>query len=95
MLCWGGGKKEMAITTAMQPNLFKRGDKVQVSGFANSQNNCLFVVRRAKGTQYLMGPASRWNYVTHYAMKFSNWVQWKYWGVVNFLEDTWSRLWKK
>jgi len=94
MLCWGGNSKEMSIIVAMQPNLFQRGDKIRVSGFVNS-NNGLFTVRRAMGTSYLMQPASWWDYVTHYAAKFGNWVRWKYWGVVNTLEDAWKRLRRK
>ena len=96
MLVWGGGKKEeTSITTTMSPNLFGRGDKIQLCGFVNGQNNGLFVVRRAKGTQYLIEPAGWWDYVTHYATKFWNAVQWKFWGVVNDLEDVWNRLLEK
>jgi hypothetical protein len=95
MLCWGGRKSETAITTTMQPNLFRRGDKVQISGFVNNPTNGLFIVRRAKGTQYLMEPADGWDYITHYASKFWNAVQWKFWGVVNDLEDLWNRLLEK
>jgi hypothetical protein len=76
----------------MRPDMFRRGDKVQVSGFVSGQNNGLFVVRRAKGTSYIMQPASAWDYLTHYASKFWNAVQWKFWGVVNDLEDLWNRL---
>lgn len=95
MLCWGGVAKETTITTTMLPDLFKRGDRVQINGFVNSQNNGLFVVRRVKGTQYLIAPASQWDYVTHYAKKFWDEVQWKFWGVVNDLEDVWNRLLEK
>jgi hypothetical protein len=92
MLCWGGDKKETTITTAMQPNLFRRGDRIQVSGFINNPNNGLFVVRRAKGAQYIMAPAGWWDYVTHYATKFWNEVRWHFWGMVDSLEDAWDRL---
>jgi hypothetical protein len=91
MLCWGGRVKETSITVAMQPDMFRRSDKVQVSGFVNG-NNGLFVVRRAQGMSYLMQPADWWDYVTHYASKFWNAVQWKFWGVVNDLEDLWNSL---
>jgi hypothetical protein len=94
MLCWGGNSKETSITVAMQPNLFQRGDKIRVSGFVNS-NNGLFVVRRAMGTSYIVQPADWWDYLTHYASKFWNEVQWKFWGVVNNLEDVWNRLLEK
>lgn len=95
-LIWSGGPDEnMSITTAGVPNAFCRGDKVLVSGFVNGQNNGLFTVRRARGTTYLVQPANWWDHVTHYASKFSNWVQWGYWGAVNALEDTWNRLRKK
>jgi hypothetical protein len=96
MLCWGGRVEETTITTTMQPDLFRRGDKIQISGLVRMVNapspNGLFVVRRAKGTQYLIAPASGWDYLTHYASKFWNAVQWKFWGVVNNLEDAWTRL---
>jgi hypothetical protein len=91
MLCWGSSK-ETSITVAMQPNLFQRGDKVRVSGFVSGQNNGLFVVRRARGTSYIMQPADLWDYVTHYASKFWNEVKWHFWGMVDSLEDAWDRL---
>lgn len=87
-----GGRQETSITTAMAPNMFKRGDRIQLSGFVNGQNNGLFVIRRSQGTQYIMDPADMWDYAVHYATKFYNWAQWKFWGVVNYLEDAWSRL---
>src|SRR5579863_2085272 len=97
MLVWGGGKKEeMSITTTMSPNMFNRGDRIQMSGFVNdTKANGLFVVRRAKGTQYLIEPAGWWDYVTHYASKFGQWVRSHYYGVIDTVGDTWKRLRKK
>jgi len=78
----------------MQPDLFKRGDRVQISGFVNNLNG-LFVVRRAKGTQYLMEPADGWDYITHYVTKLWQWVRWHYYGMIDAVEDKWNRLRKK
>jgi len=98
MLCWGRDE-ETTITTTMQPDLFRRGDRIQITGLVRMVNapspNGLFVVRRAKGTQYLIAPAGWWDYLTHYATKFGNEVQWKFWGAVNNLEDVWNRLLEK
>jgi|SRR5208337_2236781 len=95
-LTWGDGKsEETVITTTMIPGLFERGDKIEVSGLVYTDSNGLFVVRRAKGTQCFIEPAGWRDYVTHYAKKFWNEAQWKFWGAVNSLEDTRKRLRRK
>ena len=94
MLLWGD-KQETTVTTTMQANAFQRGDKIQVSGFASRYNNGLFVVRRSMGTQYIMEPADAWDYITHYATKFWQWVRWHYYGMIDAVEDKWNRLRKK
>ncbi len=94
MLLWGD-KQDTTITTSMQANMFHRGEVVELNGFTNGSNNGLFVVRRAMGTQYIMEPADLWDYMTHYASKFGQWVRWHYYGVVDAVGDTWKRLRKK
>lgn len=84
-LTWG--KDETTITTSAPAGL-QRGDSITFSGLACNDagmNGKVFVVRRAKGTQYLVSPAGWLDYVKHYAKKFGNWVQWHYYGVVDAL----------
>jgi len=86
--------KETTITLLHSAGL-QRGDFVETSGFVNGQNNGVFIVRRVNSLRYLVEPAGRWDYVMHYVKKFRNEVQWKFWGVVNDLEDVWKRLRQK
>ncbi len=87
-LVWGRSKEEITVTTSHDVG-FERGDSLTLSGLVNHFDMCgkVFVVKRAKGTQCLIGPAGWWDYVMHYAKKFGGWVRWHYYGVVDTLRE--------
>ncbi|MBZ5660033.1 MAG: hypothetical protein LAO08_06460 [Acidobacteriia bacterium] len=99
----------LTVTTSMNLNgWFKRGDQIVISGmvavrqnipgFATSvlgDMNGQYVVERVKGNQLLVQPATFWDHVRHYAIRFAQWVRWHWYGMIDTVGDAWKQLRKK